>query len=162
MEAPNSVLSVGNATFTMVLRPDEGPGALTVRKVATAAGVAPMGMYSRFDGKQGLLEALFIRRFTMLRKQIGDSEGPDARAQLRSAAQRYRGFALEHPQHYRLMFEHMAEVQPSEEALAVAFAAFDQLTGLISDVREQGPFGVGDDVNVAQQWWNAIHGAVQP
>lgn len=139
---------------------DGGPAALTVRKVATSAGVAPMGVYNRFDGKQGLLEALFTKGFAMLREQMAEAEGPDARARLRSAAVRYRGFAINHPQHYRLMFEHMSEVQPGEEALAVAFAAFDQLTGLIADVRGQGPFGIGDDVDVAQQWWNAIHGAV--
>lgn len=138
----------------------EGPAALTVRRVATAAGVAPMGVYNRFEGKQGLLEALFIRGFTMLRTEIAEAEGPDALHRLISAADRYREFALGHAEHYRLMFEHMAEVQPGPEALEIAYAAFDQLVGLIADARSQGGFGIGDDVDVAQQWWNALHGAV--
>ncbi len=139
---------------------EQGAPALTVRKVATAAGVAPMGVYNRFDGKQGLLEALFIKGFNLLRDYMNEADGPDARARLRSSSQKYRAFALTHPEHYRLMFEHMHEVQPSEAALNTAYASFDQLVALVSDVRSQGPFGLGTATDVAQQWWNAIHGAV--
>ncbi|HEY4993338.1 MAG TPA: helix-turn-helix domain-containing protein, partial [Nakamurella sp.] len=32
----------------------DGPGAVTVRAVAIEAGVAPMGVYNRFGGKDGL------------------------------------------------------------------------------------------------------------
>ena len=37
---------------------EEGIAALTVRSVASKAGVAPMGVYSRFGSKDGLLQAL--------------------------------------------------------------------------------------------------------
>lgn len=36
----------------------DGVAGLTVRVVATDAGVAPMGVYNHFDGKEGLLDAL--------------------------------------------------------------------------------------------------------
>ncbi len=54
----------------------EGPSALTVRKVATCAGIAPMGVYSRFSGKQGLLEALFVKGFEGLQRDGQCSDGP--------------------------------------------------------------------------------------
>lgn len=138
----------------------DGPSALTVRRVATCAGIAPMGVYNRFTGKQGLLEALFVKGFEGLRQIIGGATGADARARLRDAAMRYREFAVGHPQHYSLMFDHMHEVEPSEEALLRAYEAFHQLVVLVADVRAGGPFGTGTDVEVAQQWWSALHGSV--
>ena len=95
---------------------EEGPSAITVRKVATCAGIAPMGVYTRFEGKQGLLEALFVRGFEGLQHTIAEAAGADARGRLRDAALRYRRYAVQNPQHYALMFERMHEVQPSEAA----------------------------------------------
>ena len=139
---------------------DEGPSAITVRKVATCAGVAPMGVYNRFENKQGLLEALFVRGFRELRRTVAAAGGPDAVARLRDAGVKYREFALSHPEHYRLMFEHMQEVDPGEPGRAEAFASFEQLVGMVGDARELGPLGEGSDVEVAQQLWSVLHGAV--
>jgi len=138
----------------------EGPSALTVRRVATCAGIAPMGVYNRFAGKQGLLEALFVKGFEGLQHSVASATGVDARARLRDAALRYRTFAIGNPQHYSLMFDHMHEVEPGEQALQRAFEAFHQLVVLVADVRAGGPFGTGTDVEVAQQWWSALHGSV--
>jgi AcrR family transcriptional regulator len=139
---------------------ESGPDGLTVRKVASCAGIAPMGVSNRFEGKQGLLEALFIRGFEELHRSMTAAAGADARSRLRDAALRYRSFALEHPQHYALMLERMHEVEPGEAALEHAWRAFEQLVIMVAAVREQGPFGTGTDVEVAQQWWSALHGSV--
>src|ERR1700759_2832477 len=45
----------------------QGPGGLTVRAVAAEAGIAPMGVYNRLGGKDGLVDALLIRGFDRLR-----------------------------------------------------------------------------------------------
>ena len=45
----------------------EGPDALSVRRIAAAAGVAPMGVYNHFPSKSGIVEALFIQGFERLR-----------------------------------------------------------------------------------------------
>jgi AcrR family transcriptional regulator len=139
---------------------DEGPSAITVRKVAACAGVAPMGVYNRFDGKHGLLEALFIRGFAELRRTVATATGPDALARLRDGGRKYRDFAIAHPEHYRLMFERMHEVEPGEAAMLEAFASFDQLVQMVAAARHLGPLGVGTDVEVAQQVWSVLHGAV--
>jgi AcrR family transcriptional regulator len=138
----------------------EGPGALTVRKVATCAGVAPMGIYNRFNGKQGLLEALFVRGFRQLRSMVAAANGPDAMHRLRAGCLAYREFAVTHPEQYGLMFNHMAEIEPSEAAQLEAFASFDQLTRNVSAARQLRALGSGSDVEVAQQIWSALHGAV--
>jgi AcrR family transcriptional regulator len=139
---------------------EEGPEAITVRKVATCAGVAPMGVYNRFEGKQGLLEALFIRGFQQLQAMVASANGPDAVARLRAGCVKYREFAIGHPEHYRLMFERMHEIEPTERGMLEAFASFDQLVGNVAAARSLRPLGAGSDVDVAQQIWSALHGAV--
>ena len=44
----------------------EGPDGLSVRRIAAAAGVAPMGVYNHFESKFGIIEALFIQGFERL------------------------------------------------------------------------------------------------
>ena len=139
---------------------EEGPDAITVRKVATSAGVAPMGVYNRFEGKQGLLEALFIRGFQQLQAMVASANGPDAVARLRAGCVQYREFAITNPEHYRLMFERMHEVEPGERGMLEAFASFEQLVGNVAAARTLRPLGVGSDTEVAQQIWSALHGAV--
>ena len=139
---------------------NEGPEALTVRKVASCAGVAPMGVYNRFQGKAGLLEALFVRGFDALTATVAAATGADARERLRDAGMRYRQFALEHPEHYRLMFERKHEVEPSLAAQERAHASFDQLVQMVAAARTLRPLGLGSDTEVAQQLWSALHGAV--
>src|ERR1700677_2028787 len=56
----------------------EGPGGLTVRAVATEAGIAPMGVYNRLGGKEGLVDALLIRGFDRLPAGPGGPPRPAA------------------------------------------------------------------------------------
>src|SRR5277367_4691180 len=44
----------------------EGPDGLSVRRIAAAAGVAPMGVYNHFESKAGIIEALYIQGFARL------------------------------------------------------------------------------------------------
>ena len=41
----------------------EGPDALSVRRIAAAASVAPMGVYNHFESKFGIVEALYVQGF---------------------------------------------------------------------------------------------------
>src|ERR1700691_5108714 len=54
----------------------EGPGGLTVRAVATEAGIATMGVYNRLGGKEGLVDALLIKGFDRLRAACDAASGP--------------------------------------------------------------------------------------
>ena len=44
----------------------EGPDGLSVRRIAAAANVAPMGVYNHFESKFGIVEALFVQGFDRL------------------------------------------------------------------------------------------------
>src|ERR1700678_3415755 len=87
----------------------EGPGGLTVRAVATEAGIAPMGVYNRLGGKDGLVDALLIRGFDRLRATVerarDDTGEPSMRARFIACGLGYRRFALENPHFYSIMFE---------------------------------------------------------
>src|ERR1700723_3129539 len=91
------------AAETVLVR--EGPGGLTVRAVATQAGIAPMGVYNHLGGKDGLIEALLTRGFDRLRAACDATAGPDATARFFDAGRRYREFALANPHFYAIMFE---------------------------------------------------------
>ena len=56
--------------------PREGPGALTVRRIAAAAGMSTMNVYSRFGGKDGVLDELFVDGF----RRLGAHDGGRRRA----------------------------------------------------------------------------------
>ena len=139
----------------------EGPGGLTVRAVATEAGIAPMGVYNRLGGKDGLVDALLIRGFDRLRAACDATAGPDATARFFDAGRRYREFALANPHFYAIMFE---DAIPHEfdnpEVGEHAIAAFHALVRIVEVSAVAGVIAAPDPVEVAQQIWSAIHGAV--
>ena len=138
----------------------EGLAALTVRSVATRAGVAPMGVYSRFGSKAGLLEALFVHGFTTLQTAIEVPHERDALRRLRTGCLHYREFAITHPQLYHLMFEQMMLLDLSPEALDVAHGTFGMLVDRVATTMQAGQLDDADPVEAAQQLWSAMHGAV--
>src|SRR5215472_18001843 len=91
------------AAETVLVR--DGPGGLTVRAVAAEAGIAPMGVYNRLGGKDGLVDALLIRGFDRLRAPIEASRERDMLTRFRTCGMRYRQFALANPHFYAIMFE---------------------------------------------------------
>ena len=138
----------------------EGQEAITVRAVAARAGVAPMGVYSRFGGKDGLLEALFVEGFQELHATINDARGKDARSRLLLGCLAYRDFAVAHPHRYELMFRQMMELELGPEALVEAERTFGQLVGRVEDAQAAGVIRAADPVDIAQLIWNALHGGV--
>ena len=101
-----------------------GPGELTVRRIAEAAGSSTMGVYSRFGGRTGVLDALYRRGFDLLEATLAAvPEADDPRRRIVDIAIAYREFALANPLLYALMFERPLpdfdpEVQARQDALA--------------------------------------------
>src|SRR6201992_1690453 len=62
----------------------EGPGGLTVRAVAAEAGIAPMGVYNRLGGKDGLGDALLIQGFDRLRAAVDAAMNDTAEPSMRT------------------------------------------------------------------------------
>src|SRR3954471_20593217 len=136
-----------------------GIGGLTVRAVATEAGVAPMGVYNRFRNKDGLVDAVLVRGFQGLRAAISGGDVLDPVRRLRICGERYRQFGLDHPRHYALMFERIALGAPSEVFFAAAIGAFGSLVENVAAAMAAGVLRADDPTEVAQVIWSAVHGA---
>jgi AcrR family transcriptional regulator len=138
-----------------------GPGGLTVRAVAAQAGIAPMGVYSRLGGKDGLVDALLIRGFDMLRDAVASRDEPDMMQRLRASGLRYREFALRSRHFYAIMFEAaIAHEHTSAEVAEHAAAAFDALVRIVETAAASGCIDAPDPREIAQQIWSTVHGAV--
>jgi len=140
-----------------------GPGELTVRRIAEAAGSSTMGVYSRFGGRTGVLDALYRRGFDLLEATLAAvPEADDPRRRIVDIAIAYREFALANPLLYALMFERPLpdfdpEVQARQDALATNFGF------LVAAVRHgiaQGTFAGDDAVRTSYLIWCAAHGMV--
>lgn len=139
----------------------DGPGAVTVRAVAAEAGIAPMGVYNRLGGKDGLVDALLIRGFDRLRAAVASRDEPDLLERLRASGLRYREFAIGHRHFYAIMFEGAIPHEFGSEEVAVhAAAAFDALVQNVDLAAAAGRISAPDAREAAQQIWSTVHGAV--
>jgi AcrR family transcriptional regulator len=139
----------------------DGPGAVTVRAVAAQASIAPMGVYNRLGGKEGLIDALLIMGFDRLRASVEAGNEPDMLERLRACGMRYRQFALANRHFYAIMFEDaIPRERDSAEVGAHAQAAFGALVRSVETAAAAGRIVADDPQEVAQQIWSAVHGAV--
>jgi len=141
---------------------EEGPEALSVRRIAAAAGVAPMGVYNHFSSKAGIIEALFVEGFQRLGEaMVTLNDISDPEEALLEGGRRYRALALAHPMVYRLMFlQAVAGFEPSDEAKVLAARAFGGLVAVVDRGMGSGVIAPGDPEMTAQMIWSSIHGWV--
>ena len=139
----------------------DGLGGVTVRAVATEAGVAPMGVYNRFGSKDGLVAAVLVRGFDGLRAAVTADDDPDPFARLLACGRNYRRFALGNPQHYAAMFgAGRTAAPPTQELAEHATAAFQALVERVGYGMHAGLLRQADPVETAQLIWSSVHGAV--
>ena len=141
----------------------KGPDALSVRRIAAAAGVAPMGVYNHFESKNGIIDALFMQGFERLRDALATAvaEIQDPYEALREGGRRYRALALAHPQAYQLMFlRTIPGYEPSDTALEVAAGAFDSLVDAVVRAMAAGVLAEGLSTEIAHFIWANHHGWV--
>lgn len=143
----------------------DGLAGVTVRAVATEAGVAPMGVYNRFGNKDGLVAAVLIRGFDGLTAAITESVVADPTRRLMECGRDYRRFAQANPQHYEAMFgpamtaTERAEGQTAE-LVEHATASFGALVDNVVQAMDAGVLRRADPTATAQVIWSAVHGAV--
>jgi len=143
----------------------DGTAGLTVRAVATEAGVAPMGVYNRFGNKYGLVAAVLVRGFDALAASVRGDDADAPQDRLAGCGRRYRRFALATREHYEAMF---GTAVPSDARAAAstaeldehAAAAFGVLVGEVSRAMDAGVLRRDDPAETAQVIWSAVHGAV--
>lgn len=142
-----------------------GSEALTVRRIATEAGMSTMNVYSRFGGKDGVVDKLYRHGFERLFAAIDSVPTTDDFANdLMSMARAYRQFALDHPTYYKVMFRSaIHDFTPSDEATDVALSGLDVFVQRIRTGQDHG--AVRSDASypatdIAAWLWASCHGLV--
>ena len=140
---------------------EDGPDALTVRRIATEAGMSTMNVYSRFGGKDGVIDELYSHGYQLLFAALDGVESTeDTVADLIEVALAYRRFALEHPKYYEIMF---GRFNPSEESIQQALAGLSRFVGRVARSVDDGALHLPDDLDPAgtTAWlWATCHGLI--
>jgi AcrR family transcriptional regulator len=140
----------------------EGPDGLSVRRIAAAAGVAPMGVYNHFESKSGIIEALYIQGFGRLAEAMAAMAQIDDPAEaLLEGARAYRALALAHPMAYQVMFlRAVPGFEPSDPARTSCTRGFDHLVATVQRAIQAGVIAPDSPTETAQMIWASIHGWV--
>jgi AcrR family transcriptional regulator len=141
----------------------EGAEALTVRRIAAAAGCSTMGLYSRFGGKDGVVEHLFVEGFQQLSGAV-EAARPTSEpgVDIRACARAYRQWALDNATQYLVMFGGAVPgYEPTDEAKAVSHACFESLVRQMKRAQELGIMRTDTDAeSIAEVIWATMHGHV--
>lgn len=140
---------------------EQGPSALSARRLATGAGTSTMGVYTHFGSMGAVVDAVATEGFRRLIDRVDAVEWTDdAGADLLATAAAYRENALANPHLYAVMFGAVSVrgLGGSGADADVAYAAFRQLVTVVQRAMDLGPLRRDDPKAVAAQWWSALHG----
>jgi AcrR family transcriptional regulator len=147
------------AATTLLL--EKGLAGMSVRAIAKLAGVSTIGIYSHFQGKQGILDALYIEGFQYVGEaMLAAIEIDDPRAAAIEAARLYLAVAQSHEAIYRLIFGEVdLAYEPGEEARAAALKAFGYLVDIATKLLSEGA-SLAAKQTLALRIWALVHGYV--
>jgi AcrR family transcriptional regulator len=140
---------------------EEGPAALTTRRLAAGAQTSTMAVYTHFGGMPALVREVAAEGFRRLIAHVDEVEATDDPVDdLRRSAVAYRANALENPHLYAVMFgsASLGGFRPHDGDLEEGRAAFDQLVERVRRAMDAGALRAGEPADVAGQFWAALHG----
>ncbi|MCR9269372.1 MAG: WHG domain-containing protein [Hyphomonadaceae bacterium] len=140
---------------------ESGASGLSVRAISKRAGLSTIGIYNHFNGKQGILDALYIEGFQMVMRAIeAEDDAASPRDAVLQGLSNYIDLAARQRGHYQLIFGRGDPTYtPSSAATAVGEEAFNRLTHLVSKVLPQALSG-RQKREAALQLWALAHGYV--
>lgn len=147
------------AATTLLL--EKGLAGMSVRAIAKLAGVSTIGIYSHFQGKQGILDTLYIEGF----EHVGEAmlaaiEIDDPRAAAIEGARLYLDVAKSHEAIYRLIFGEVdLTYEPGAKARAAALKAFGYLVNIAARLLPKSA-SLPEKQVIALRIWALVHGYV--
>lgn len=138
---------------------------VSVRAVAERVGVTTPSIYHHFADKAALIAAVCADVFAELdrRMEAAAAEETDPFVGLRARGEAYARFALEKPEHYRIVMMTLPRHGHDEFAShdLVAGATFTHLVDAVRACQEAGVFGTRRSAeDLARVLWSSVHGAV--
>jgi AcrR family transcriptional regulator len=109
----------------------DGAASLSFNAIARQLGIKPPSLYTYFESKHAIYDALFQRGWRLFIEQSEThfAQGGTARDKLIRLFEMYLRFAQENPDYYQIMFQRpVPNFVPSDESLALSFSALAKFT----------------------------------
>jgi AcrR family transcriptional regulator len=141
---------------------EEGPTALTTRRLAAEIGASTTAVYTHFGSKQEMVRTMVAEGFDRLAertRRVPKTDDP-VRDQV-NMGWAYRRHALADPHLYRVTFGRaVPEFQPTASDRAQGGPAFQILVDGIQRCIDAGRLTIADPWPGALSVWTAVHGVV--
>jgi AcrR family transcriptional regulator len=139
---------------------EEGPDALTVRRVAQSLDCSTKIIYTLFQGKDGLANALYLEGCARLRQEIETVKMASSPATyIHKLAWAYWTFALANPSYYGVMFDGtIPNFQPSPTSKQVMTDAFSAIVAIIAQYIDQDLLPREEPDALTRSLWAPLHG----
>lgn len=142
---------------------EEGPVALSTRRLAAAVGTSTTAVYTRFGGMDDLVRAMVHEGFARLNEwmtSVGSTD--DAVADVAALGAAYRLNALEHRNLYHAMFggSTLGGFALTDDDRQHGRYTLEILVEAITRCMATERFRTADPALVANQMWIALHGLV--
>jgi AcrR family transcriptional regulator len=107
----------------------DGLAALTLREVAQRVGMRPPSLYSHFESKNAVYDAMFAESWTALARAYESASIPgEPRAALLAEAEIFFDFSTADLARHQLMSQRtIPDFEPSEEAYAASIAVYERM-----------------------------------
>ncbi|MEU4801962.1 TetR/AcrR family transcriptional regulator [Actinosynnema sp. NPDC023587] len=140
----------------------EGPGALSLRRLAADVNTSTTAVYSLFGGKPALLDALYEEAFRRFGDRLAALPATDDPVEdIIRLGLVYRASALADPQFYLVMFSKVIpNFTPSAETDAAAADTFLPLVENVGRAVGCGMFVAAPHDQIALALWGVVHGLV--
>jgi AcrR family transcriptional regulator len=146
---------------TLELINAEGIGAVSLRRVARAAGVSPGAPYHHFPDRAALLTALADEGFKNLAIALREtqSKAPSPAEALPAMIETYVHFAHDNPAHFQLMFRpELTQSHKSPKGEEAGEEAFEALDETVAACVTTGVLKAADKDVLALTLWSLVHG----
>jgi AcrR family transcriptional regulator len=144
-----------------ILRSD-GAHKLSLRETARIAGVSQAAPYRHFTNKEALLAAIAQQGFMLFGERLSavTDASPDARELLGSISEAYARLAIEHKDHFRLMFNSVPPIEFKKypELEQAARQLFEQFVRMVERCKQHKLIQANDPRHVALVLWSSFHG----
>ena len=124
----------------------QGLEALSLREAARRAGVSHNAPYRHFPDRENLLAELAAQGFRDLRQALSGKHG-------REMGEAYVGFALSHPNRFRLMFGGRLQLERHASLETASRATYEGLVAAFGAQPE-----IADAGKAAAAAWSLVHG----